>query len=176
MPEHTPHRFPFRTFHRCVFTTVIVGVTLLAVTLVGQTPPNDVQALLQRQTQELMDAVAAGDHGPWTRYLHDQVIYAAEDGSTKTKAQLLEELRPLPKSVWGKLRVTKFRAVVHGSTAVTNYVADEDEGVLRTDDSRALSRDRYLAAVTRWLASRGYTGDRAAGRSTRHHAAGIEAR
>jgi len=141
MPEHTLHPVPFRTLHLCPFTIVIVGVTLLAATVVGQTPaPTDVQALLQRQTQELMDAVAAGDRGPWTRYLHDQVIYAAEDGSTKTKAQLLDELRPLPKNVWGKLRVTKFRAVVHASIAVTNYVAEEDEGYFgQTIHARAIS-------------------------------------
>ena len=127
MPDYAPHR----SAHGMFFTvaTSIAAVTLVAATLVGQTSSStDVQAILQRQTQELMDAVAAGDHGPWTRYLHDQMFYAAEDGTTKSKAQLLDELRPLPKNIWGKLRVTRFRAIVHGGTAVTNYVAEEDEG------------------------------------------------
>jgi len=132
--------------------TSIAAVTLVAATLVGQTSSStDVQAILQRQTQELMDAVAAGDHGPWTRYLHDQMFYAAEDGTTKSKAQLLDELRPLPKNIWGKLRVTRFRAIVHGGTAVTNYVAEEDEGYFgQTLHARYLATDTWLQSADGW--------------------------
>ena len=125
--------------------------TLLSATLAGQTAPNQVEALLQRQTQELMDAVAAGDRGPWTRYLHEQIVYSAEDGSVKTKAQLLDELRPLPKNVWGKLRVTKFRAVTHGGTAITSYIADEDEGYFgQTIHARYLSTDTWIETPDGW--------------------------
>ena len=88
----------------------------------------DIAVVLQRQTQELLDAIAAGDRGPWTRYLDDRVIFSAEDGSTKSKTQVIDELKPLPKEIWGKLRVTDFRIELHDKTAVTNYVADEEEG------------------------------------------------
>lgn len=47
-------------------------------------------------TQELLDAMAPGDKAVWDRYLAPECLYAAEDGRTLTKAQLLEELSPLP--------------------------------------------------------------------------------
>ncbi len=108
----------------------MITTLLLLSTLALGSPSraDDLSSQLERQTQELLDAVAAGNRDPWRRYLHQDLIYSAEDGSIKTKAQLLEELQPLPKQIWGKLRVTRFRAVRHGSTAVCSYVAEEDEG------------------------------------------------
>lgn len=89
---------------------------------------SDVPAILRRQTEELLAAVDHGDKGPWTRYLDDAVIYSAEDGSTKSKADLIAELRPFPEGIWGKLRLTSFRSAVHGPTAIANYVIEEEEG------------------------------------------------
>lgn len=94
----------------------------------GTNQDTDVSVVLQRQTQEMLDAVARDDRGPWTRYLDDSMIYAAEDGSIKTKAQLLDELRPFPKEIWGKLHIRQFRSVRHQSAAVANYLIDEEEG------------------------------------------------
>ena len=72
-------------------------------------------------------------------------------GRQHENGTLLEELRPLPKSVWGKLRVTKFCAVVHGSTAVTNYVADEDKGYFgQTIHARYLATDTWLQSPDGW--------------------------
>jgi Domain of unknown function (DUF4440) len=113
---------------------------------------NDVSALLQRQTQELMDAIAAGDRAPWTRYLHDSIIYAAEDGRVKSKAELLDELRPLPKEIWGRLHVTDFRAILHGSTAITNYIADEEEGYFgQVLHARYRSTDTWVQERGGWV-------------------------
>jgi hypothetical protein len=113
--------------------------------------PSDIPALLQRQTQEMMDAIAAGDRGPWTRYLHDDIVYTAEDGSTKSKAQLLDEIRPLPKEIWGKLRVTGFRVVLHGPTAITSYVSEEDEGYFgQTIHARYRSTDTWIETAAGW--------------------------
>jgi cell division septal protein FtsQ len=82
-----------------VFTTLLLLSTLA---LTSSPPPaNDVALQLERRTQELLDAIAAGNRDPWARYLHDDLVYAAEDGSIKSKAQLLEELQPLPKQIWG---------------------------------------------------------------------------
>jgi hypothetical protein len=112
---------------------------------------SDVSALLQRQTQQLMDAVATGDRDPWTRYLHDDLVYAAEDGTTKSKAQLLDEIRPLPKDIWGKLRLTQFRTRRHGTTAIANYVAEEDEGYFgQTIHARYLSTDTWIETGSGW--------------------------
>ena len=50
---------------------------------------NDVARALERQTQELLNAVTAGDARVWDRYLDEKVLYLAEDGTRKTKADLL---------------------------------------------------------------------------------------
>lgn len=85
---------------------------------------------LQRQTQEMMDAVAAGGRDVWDRYLLPDMVYTAEDGSQKTKAQLLDELQPLPRQIWGKLKVTDFKVVERfdSNAVIATYVSEEDEG------------------------------------------------
>jgi ketosteroid isomerase-like protein len=82
-------------------------------------PPDDVVALLKRQTQELMDAVAPGKAEVWQRYLLDDVVYVDENGVVYAKATLLEELKPLPAGLVGRIEVDRFQARVHGDTAVT---------------------------------------------------------
>lgn len=111
----------------------------------------DVSAVVQRQTQEMLDAIARGDREPWNRYLHDAMIYAAEDGSVKTKSQLLEELRPFPKEIWGKLHIRQFRAVHHDSTVVANYIIDEEEGYFgQVIHSRYLATDTWIRTPGGW--------------------------
>ncbi|HEV2853811.1 MAG TPA: DUF4440 domain-containing protein [Thermoanaerobaculia bacterium] len=87
----------------------------------------DVAEVLRRQTLEMVDAISAGGAAVWQRYLDDKAVYTAEDGSVSTKAQMVEQIKPLPEGVSGNLKVIDFKATVHGATAVTNYVIDEDE-------------------------------------------------
>jgi hypothetical protein len=81
-------------------------------------PPGDVVALLKRQTQELMDAVAPGKAEVWQRYLLDDVVYLDENGVVYDKATLLKELTPLPAGLVGRIEVDRFQAKLHGDTAV----------------------------------------------------------
>jgi hypothetical protein len=87
----------------------------------------DAAAVLQRQTQELMDAITHGKAEVWERYLDPKAVYTTEDGTVQTKAQMVEGTRPLPEGVSGNIKVTDFQATVHGPVAVTNYVSDEHE-------------------------------------------------
>lgn len=87
----------------------------------------DVAETLRRQTQELIDAVTSGSAAVWDRYLEEKAVYTAEDGTVSTKAQMVEQVRPLPAGVSGNLEVIDFKATLHGPVAVTNYVIDEDE-------------------------------------------------
>ena len=86
-----------------------------------------VQELLQRQTQELMDAVAVGKTSVWEKYLDDGVLYTDENGQIMRKAEMVAGIKPLPQGVSGVIRVTQYRAVVHGDTAVASHVDDEHE-------------------------------------------------
>jgi uncharacterized protein DUF4440 len=90
-------------------------------------PAEDVTEVLRRQTQEMVDAISSGKTAVWDRYLDDKAVYTAEDGSVSTKAQMVEQVKPLPEGVSGNLKVIDFKATVHGTAAVTNYVIDEDE-------------------------------------------------
>ena len=87
----------------------------------------DIAAMLERQTQELLDAVSAGKAEVWERYLDPEARYVDESGRVLRKKELVEEIKPLPAEVSGVLKVTGFEASVQGDVAVATYVADENE-------------------------------------------------
>jgi hypothetical protein len=87
----------------------------------------DVAAVLQRQTQELLDALAPGERAVWDRYLDARALYTTEEGTVLSKSEMLEQLRGLPEGVSGTIRVTDFKVAEHGSVAVATYVVDEHE-------------------------------------------------
>jgi uncharacterized protein DUF4440 len=109
----------------------LVGLAGIAVAALLSPRParaaEDVAALLQRQTQELIDAITTGTPAVWERYLDEKAIYTAEDGTVYSKAQMAEQTKPLPAGVSGNIKVTDFKAVVHGPVAVASYINDEDE-------------------------------------------------
>ena len=88
---------------------------------------DDTAAILERQTQELMDAVTYGKADVWDRYMDASAIYTDENGSSIPKAQMVKDTKPLPPGVSGNIKVTEFKAVVQGSTAVTTHLDDEHE-------------------------------------------------
>jgi ketosteroid isomerase-like protein len=95
----------------------------------GAVPPSpgSVPDLLQRQTQEMMDAVGNGTAAVWERYLDAEAIYVDENGNVSTKKEMVEGIKPLPAGVSGSIRVTDFHAVVEGDVAVATHVDDEHE-------------------------------------------------
>jgi len=93
----------------------------------GATPEAAVRDLLQRQSQELLDALVPGSVAVWDRYLDEQVRYVDESGNVLTKKKMLEGIKPLPEGVSGSIRVTDFDAAVQADVAIATYVADEHE-------------------------------------------------
>ena len=87
----------------------------------------DLSATLQKQTQELFDAITTGSPAVWDRYLDDGARVTAEDGRVYNKAEMVKDIKPLPQGVSGSIKVIDFKVVPHGSVAVTNYVCDEHE-------------------------------------------------
>jgi ketosteroid isomerase-like protein len=87
-------------------------------TTAGAAPMSNVAALLKRQTQELMDAIAPGEAEVWRRYLLEDVVVLDENGVVYDKASLLKELTPLPAGLVGRIEVDRFQVKLHGDTAV----------------------------------------------------------
>jgi hypothetical protein len=54
------------------------------------------------------------------------VLYLSEDGTRKSKTDLLKEITPLPKGISGTITVSNFEVRVHGDTAIATY--DRREG------------------------------------------------
>lgn len=103
---------------RSCFASTLV-LTIAATCLVrGQ---DDLARTLKMQTQELFDAVTAGNPRVWDTYLDPEVIYLSEDGTRKTKADLLKEITPLPKGISGAIVVSDFQVRVHRDTAITTH-------------------------------------------------------
>jgi uncharacterized protein DUF4440 len=86
-----------------------------------------VRDVLQRQSQELLDAIGSGTTAVWDRYLDEKVRYVDESGDVSTKKEMVEAIRPLPAGVTGSIKVTNFDVTEHGNVAVATYVADEHE-------------------------------------------------
>jgi ketosteroid isomerase-like protein len=103
-------------------------IVVLAATLpLRASEGSGVDALLEKQTQELFDAVSAGDAKVWEKYLDPAVRYTDENGTVSTKKEMVEGTKPLPSGVSGTIRVIDFHAVTHGDVAVTTHVEDEHE-------------------------------------------------
>ena len=63
------------------------------------------EAELIRRTQELFDAVAPGDQGPWKKYFADDCMYFDEKGRNLDKAALVADVAPLPEGYSGTIKL-----------------------------------------------------------------------
>jgi hypothetical protein len=131
-------------------TVAAVATTIAAVQAQSGAQP-EVAPVLQKQTQELLDAIASGDRAPWTRHLLDGMVSTVEDGSVKTGGTLIDEIRPLPPGITGTIKVTDFKAVRHGNVTITTYVADEEEGYFgQTLHAKYATTDTWLQTADGW--------------------------
>jgi len=86
-------------------------------------------ATLQRATQALVDALAPGERAVWAHYADASLTYVTEDNEVKSRAQLLDDMKPLPAGSSGWIVVEEFRCTDFGSFAVTTYLMDEHETI-----------------------------------------------
>jgi hypothetical protein len=103
----------------------------LALLVVSPCQASDTEpaAWFQATTQELYDAVAPGDKGPWDRVLAEDCAITTEDGEVLTKTQFLQELRPLPAGFSGRIKVRDLTMRPLGTGAVVHYWLDEVEDI-----------------------------------------------
>jgi hypothetical protein len=106
---------------------------------------------LKRATQELMSAVASGNWAVWERYLDDSILYTAEDGRTLTKAQLREEMKPLPDGFSGTIEVENADVRQYGDVAIVSHEELEHETVFGQKlVSHYHATDTWLSKGGRW--------------------------
>jgi hypothetical protein len=87
------------------------------------------QAELVRRSQEMMDAVPAGNQEPWKKYIADDVLYFDEKGRDMNKAALLADLAPMPKGYSGTIKIVNPKSVITSTFAVVSFDEDETETV-----------------------------------------------
>lgn len=76
---------------------------------------------LKRATQELLDAVAPGDVAVWKKYLAEGCLYTDEEGNVKTKGDLLNELKPLPKGYIGSIKMGEPKVFIQDNIIVMSH-------------------------------------------------------
>lgn len=102
-------------------------LTAMLTLVLGAPPSEDIPALLRTRTEQLLDAITRGDASVWEQALDAQARVVDEQGEVLDRKAMVASIRPLPPGVSGSLRPTGFQVTVVGDTAVTTYVADEDE-------------------------------------------------
>lgn len=132
-------------------------VTLAAVTAVvtascsrrrGETITADE---LVRRTQELLDAVAAGDRRPWEKYFAADAMYFDEKGKSMDKKALLADQSPLPPGYSGAIKLVRAQSRIMGDTAILSYDLDETETISgQTLRARYHGTDTWVRRNGKW--------------------------
>jgi len=108
-------------------------------------------ATLQRATQALVDALAPGERAVWEHYSDPALTYVTEDNEVKSRAQLLDAMKPLPAGSSGWIVLQEFRCTDFGSFAVTTYLMDEHETIEGHElHARYRSSDTWRATAAGW--------------------------
>jgi uncharacterized protein DUF4440 len=112
------------------------AVVALAACLLAATDPvrqaesrGDLVAAFQKLEQSLMDAVAPGDTVTWDGAMDDGCVITSEEGQVLSKAEFLEDLRPMPRGLSGGITVRDLTVQPFPSFVVVRFVADEWEQV-----------------------------------------------
>ena len=106
------------------------------------------EAELRKATQQLLDAVGTGNAAVWDGYLHGDFKHVDESGEVRTRAQLLNELAPLPPGLIGSITIATFQLERFGSAAIAIH---EDHESLSYHGQQL--ETRYRTTDT-WLSTR----------------------
>jgi hypothetical protein len=101
-----------------------LALTIMA-SAVSAAPPSRTEAELLTKTQALVDAVAPGNKAPWNEALDPSYVGVDENGTVKSKDEVLREIEPLPAGLEGHIKVENFRVRQTGTLAVAAYDLQE---------------------------------------------------
>ncbi len=106
----------------------VVGFAL--VSLISCKPRAGItQEELVRRTQELFDALPAGDQTPAKKYYAEDCMFFDEKGRNMDKAALVADITPLPKGFTGSIAIGKVQSRIEGDVAILSYDLDEKEAI-----------------------------------------------
>jgi hypothetical protein len=113
--------------------------------------PAITQDELVSHSQELFNAVAAGDKTPWQKYVADDVMYFDEKGRNMNKAALVADIEPLPKGYSGSIRIAKVQSHIERDIAIMSYDLDEKETIFGQDlTARYHATDTWMRRNGQW--------------------------
>jgi hypothetical protein len=110
---------------------VLILVALFAgctrVSAPNDVPPSqaEVERVLRKNTQSLLDAIAPGDTAVWNRLLDSAAIIVDENDEVRTKSEILAGLKPLAPGLLGDLAIDNFLVKLHGDVAVVTHEDNE---------------------------------------------------
>src|SRR5690348_15399975 len=113
-------------------STTVLALTIITVftsSCMSRKPAAITQGELVRNAQEMFDAVAAGDQGPWQKYFADDSMYFDETGRAMDKAALIKDVTPLPAGYSGSIRLVNPKSNIQGNTAILSYDLNEAETI-----------------------------------------------
>ena len=128
-------------------------ITLLGSTIalaVGKDAPITEEELVRR-TQELYDAVAAGNQAPRKQYFADDCIFSDEKGRTMDKNKLVADITPLPTGYSGAIKLEHVQSQIYDDVAVLSYDANEAETIFGQNlSARYHITDTWLRRNDKW--------------------------
>ena len=133
-----------------LFCVVVAAIAVAA--LNGcKVEPSVTQEELVRHTQDLFDAVAAGDKTPWQKYFADDTMYFDEKGRNMNKTALVAGIEPLPKGYSGSIRMGKVQSHIERDIAIMSYDIDEKESIFGQDlTARYHATDTWMRRNGQW--------------------------
>jgi Domain of unknown function (DUF4440)/Domain of unknown function (DUF3471) len=112
---------------RALLTTAILAASVLPFSCSRVRPIT--QDELVRRSQEMMDAVPAGNQAPWKQFVADDVLYFDEKGRAMDKAALLADLTPMPAGYSGSIEIVNVKSHIEPAYAVVSFDEDEKETI-----------------------------------------------
>jgi hypothetical protein len=113
--------------------------------------PAITQDELVHRSQEMMDAVTAGNQEPWKKYIADDVLYFDEKGRAMGKDALLADLSPLPKGYSGSIQIVNAKSHIEPTYAVVSFDENEKETIFGQDmTARYHETDTWVPRNGQW--------------------------
>ena len=131
--------------------TILLLVGVMTTSCVPRKQAAITQGELVRNTQEMFDAVAAGDQAPWQKYFADDCMYFDEKGRGMDKTALVKDVTPLPTGYSGSIKLVNPKSNIQGDTAILSYDLNETETIFGQDlSARYHGTDTWMYRNGKW--------------------------